>query len=73
MVIDSLNHEGTGDFTNSKLDLNTKTTANVSLDMDKVNYMKNIKLIVLLIIKIINTSLQIPENIKKLTTTISII
>ena len=44
MVIDSLNHEGTGDFTNSKLDLNTKTTANVSLDMDKVNYMKNIKL-----------------------------
>ncbi|WP_343617425.1 AsmA-like C-terminal region-containing protein [Flavobacterium sp.] len=44
MVIDSLNHEGTGDFTNSVLDLNTKTTANVSLDMDKVNYMKNIKL-----------------------------
>jgi hypothetical protein len=44
MVIDSLNHEGTGDFTNSILDLNTKTTANVSLDMDKVNYMKNIKL-----------------------------
>lgn len=44
MVIDSLNHEGTGDFTNSKLDLDTKTTANVSLDMDKVNYMKNIKL-----------------------------
>lgn len=44
MVIDSLNHEGTGDFTNSVLDLDTKTTANVSLDMDKVNYMKNIKL-----------------------------
>ncbi|WP_347050518.1 AsmA-like C-terminal region-containing protein [Flavobacterium olei] len=44
MVIDSLNHEGTGDFTNSKLDLNTKTTAKVSLDMDKMNYMKNVKL-----------------------------
>jgi hypothetical protein len=44
MVIDSLNHEGTGDFTNSKLDLTTKTTANVSLDMDKMNYMKNVKL-----------------------------
>ncbi|MBE8725594.1 AsmA-like C-terminal region-containing protein [Flavobacterium hungaricum] len=44
MVIDSLNHEGTGDFTNSVLDLNTKTTANVSLDMDKMNYMKNVKL-----------------------------
>jgi len=44
MVIDSLNHEGTGDFTNSKLDLNTKTTAKVSLDMDKMNYMKDVKL-----------------------------
>jgi hypothetical protein len=44
MVIDSLNHEGTGDFTNSKLDLTTKSTAKVSLDMDKVNYMKNVSL-----------------------------
>ncbi|MFB9078817.1 AsmA-like C-terminal region-containing protein [Flavobacterium procerum] len=44
MVIDSLNHEGTGDFTNSKLDLTTKSTAKISLDMDKINYMKNIKL-----------------------------
>ncbi|RXM47684.1 AsmA family protein [Flavobacterium sp. YO12] len=44
MVIDSLNHEGTGDFTNSKLDLTTKSTAKVSLDMDKINYMKNVKL-----------------------------
>lgn len=44
MVIDSLHHEGTGDFTNSKLDLTTKSVANVSLDMDKINYMKNVKL-----------------------------
>ncbi|HEY6142740.1 MAG TPA: AsmA-like C-terminal region-containing protein [Flavobacterium sp.] len=44
MVIDSLNHEGTGDFAAQKLDLNTKTTANISLDMDKVNYMKNMHL-----------------------------
>ncbi|PXY39489.1 AsmA family protein [Flavobacterium cheongpyeongense] len=44
MVIDSLNHEGTGDFTNSKLDLTTKSTARVSLDMDKMNYLKNVKL-----------------------------
>ncbi|RXM43049.1 AsmA-like C-terminal region-containing protein [Flavobacterium sp. YO64] len=44
MAIDSLNHEGTGDFTNSKLDLTTKSTAKVSLDMDKINYMKNVKL-----------------------------
>ncbi|MGO4772173.1 AsmA-like C-terminal region-containing protein [Flavobacterium sp. W22_SRS_FK3] len=44
MVIDSLNHEGTGDFTNSQLDLTTKSTAKVSLDMDKMNYLKNVKL-----------------------------
>jgi len=42
MVLDSINHEGKGDFTASKLDLTTKTTTNVSLDMDKVNYMKNV-------------------------------
>jgi len=42
MVLDSINHEGTGDFTSSKLDLTTKSTAKVSLDMDKVNYMKNV-------------------------------
>jgi hypothetical protein len=44
MVIDSLNHEGTGDFNNTKLDLDTKSTAKVSLDMGKINYMKNIAL-----------------------------
>lgn len=44
MVIDSLNHEGTGDFSGSKLDLDTKSTANVSFDMGKINYMKNVSL-----------------------------
>ena len=44
MVIDSLNHEGTGDFAASKLDLNTKSTAKISLDMDKVNYMNKVPL-----------------------------
>ncbi len=44
MVIDSLNHEGTGNFAAQKLDLVTKSTAKVSLDMDKVNYMKNVAL-----------------------------
>ena len=44
MTIDSLNHEGTGDFAAQKLDLKTKSTAKISLDMDKVNYMKNISL-----------------------------
>ena len=44
MKIDSLNHEGVGDFAAQKLDLVTKSTAKVSLDMDKVNYMKNVAL-----------------------------
>lgn len=44
MVIDSLNHTGKGNFAESKLDLDTKTTARVSLDMDKTNYMKNVAL-----------------------------
>ncbi|OYU79498.1 MAG: AsmA family protein [Flavobacterium sp. BFFFF1] len=44
MVIDSLNHKGMGDFSNSKLDLTTTSTARISLDMDKVNYMKNVAL-----------------------------
>jgi hypothetical protein len=44
MVIDSLNHEGTGDFAAQKLDLVTKSTAKVTLDMDKVNYMKDVAL-----------------------------
>jgi len=42
MVIDSLNHEGTGDFAAQKLDLDTKSTAKILLSMDKVNYMKNV-------------------------------
>ena len=44
MVLDSINHEGTGDFSSSKLDLATKTTTKISLNKDKVNYMKNIAL-----------------------------
>ncbi|CAH0336956.1 hypothetical protein FVB9288_02689 [Flavobacterium sp. CECT 9288] len=44
MVIDSLNHEGTGDFAAQKLDLDTKTTAKVSLNLDKVNYMNKVAL-----------------------------
>ena len=44
MLIDSLNHEGTGNFAASKLDLDTKSTAKISLDMDKVNYMNKVAL-----------------------------
>lgn len=42
MVIDSLNHTGTGDFAASKLDLVTKSIAKVSLFMDKINYMNQV-------------------------------
>ncbi|SDG68098.1 AsmA-like C-terminal region [Flavobacterium omnivorum] len=44
MVIDSINHEGVGDFAAQKLDLVTKSTAKITLDMDKVNYMSNVAL-----------------------------
>jgi hypothetical protein len=42
MVINELNHEGTGNFASDVLDLDTKSTAKISLDMDKMNYMKNV-------------------------------
>ena len=42
MVLDSINHSGTGDFTNDILDLDTETTAKLSLNMDKMNYMNNV-------------------------------
>jgi AsmA-like C-terminal region len=42
MVIDSLNHIGKGNFASDILDLDTKSTAKLSLDMDKMNYMKNV-------------------------------
>ncbi|NHM08294.1 AsmA-like C-terminal region-containing protein [Flavobacterium sp. CYK-4] len=44
MVIDSLNHNGTGDFAQNKLDLDTHSSAKVSLFMDKANYMDKVAL-----------------------------
>jgi len=44
LIIDSLNHSGTGDFAASKLDLITQSTAKVSLFMDKANYMNKVPL-----------------------------
>lgn len=44
MVIDSLNHEGKGNMAANKLDLDTKTTAKLSLSMGKATYMKNVAL-----------------------------
>lgn len=44
MVIDSLNHTGKGNFGTQKLDLDTKSTATISIDMDKMNYMNHVRL-----------------------------
>lgn len=44
MVIDKIQHTGTGNFAASKLDLDTDTKANLTLDMDKTNYMKDVAL-----------------------------
>lgn len=44
MVIDQIEHTGKGNFAESKLDLATFTKANLSLDMDKTNYMNNVAL-----------------------------
>lgn len=44
MVLDSVNHEGSGNFEQDVLDLDTKTTANLSFDMDKSNFMRDVKI-----------------------------
>jgi hypothetical protein len=44
LVVDQINHEGTGNFAAQKLDLITKTSAKLSLDMDKANYLNGIAL-----------------------------
>ena len=44
MILDSINHTGTGDFTNEILDLDTKTTTKVSFSIDKMNYINNVAL-----------------------------
>lgn len=44
LKLDSLYHSGSGDFTESKLDLVTKTATRVSLTMDKSNYMNKVPL-----------------------------
>jgi hypothetical protein len=44
VVIDSLNHKGKGNLAANKLDLDTHTTATLTMDMDKTNYMRAVKL-----------------------------
>lgn len=42
MVIDSINHSGTGNFAEQKLDLDTETTAKLSFEMEKNKLMNNV-------------------------------
>ena len=42
MVLDSIYHEGRGNFAAQKLDLETKTKAKLSFEMEKMNYMNNV-------------------------------
>ncbi len=43
MVLDSIFHEGKGDFEKDILDLDTKTTTNVTFKMEENTFMKNVK------------------------------
>ncbi|MDO5105940.1 AsmA family protein [Capnocytophaga sp.] len=42
LVIDSIFHQGEGNFANEILDLNTKSKANISFSMDKSNFMNRV-------------------------------
>lgn len=42
MILDSIYHEGTGNFASQKLDLETKTSAKLSFILDKMNYMNKV-------------------------------
>ncbi|OGS70372.1 MAG: hypothetical protein A3F91_07845 [Flavobacteria bacterium RIFCSPLOWO2_12_FULL_35_11] len=44
VILDSINHEGSGDFKNKILDLDTKSTAKMAVTIDKINYLKNVAL-----------------------------
>lgn len=44
VILDSINHEGSGDFKNKILDLKTKSTAKMAVSIDKTNYLKNVSL-----------------------------
>lgn len=44
VILDSINHEGSGDFKNKILDLKTKSTAKLAVSIDKTNYLKNVAL-----------------------------
>jgi hypothetical protein len=62
--INNMYHSGEGDFSNDILTLDTKTTANISFEMEKVNYLKNvnIKLDAILGINLKNSKYTFKEN-----------
>ncbi len=64
LQISDLNHKGSGDFAASKLDLNTFTTANLSFDMNQVNYMNQValKLDAILGIDLENSKYEFKDN-----------
>jgi ribosome-associated translation inhibitor RaiA len=44
LAINSIYHSGKGNFEKDVLDLDTKTTAKISFEMEKVNYLKNVNI-----------------------------
>ena len=64
LAVNSIYHSGEGHFSNNILDLDTKTTAKISLKMENVNYLKNvnIKLDAVLGIDLVNSTYTFKEN-----------
>jgi len=65
LVLDKINHKGTGDFTNNILDLHTHTSAFTSLDINGVNYMKSVNFLLdaVLNLDLENYKFSFKENI----------
>ena len=64
LAVDSIYHSGKGSFSNDILDLDTKTTAKISFEMENVNYLKNVdvKLDAVLGIDLKNATYTFKEN-----------
>ncbi|GAB7256402.1 AsmA family protein [Polaribacter sp. OB-PA-B3] len=64
LAVDSIYHTGKGNFAQDILDLDTETTAKVSLEMDNVNYLNkvNVKLNAILGIDLKNLKYSFKEN-----------
>ena len=64
LAVSNIYHSGKGNFEKDILDLDTKTTAKISFEMEKINYLKNvtIKLDALLGIDLKNSKYTFKEN-----------